>query len=92
MLHIADFLGIGPDKAWTARSMAEFFGTSYRRITQAIERERRNGAPICAKSEGETRGFYLAADEDELRQYCRRLRRREAEIRKTRQALEKIIM
>jgi hypothetical protein len=72
--------------------MAEFFGTSYRRITQAIERERRNGAPICAKSEGETRGFYLAADEDELRQYCRRLRRREAEIRKTRQALEKIIM
>lgn len=89
MLHIADFLGTGADEARTARSIANFLGWTCRQVTRAIERERRAGKPICARSNGEAAGFYLAADAEELQQYCRRLKRREAEIRKTRRALKR---
>lgn len=67
--------------------MARLFNCDIRAITARIEKERREGAPICATSRGETPGYYLPADDQELLDYCDRLKARAIELFKTRQAL-----
>ena len=88
---IADFLAEGKENARTGRELATLFGCDIRTITEQIERERRDGQPICAISRGENPGYYLAADADELQNYCDRLKGRATELFKTRQALIKVL-
>ena len=87
---IQEILGQGKDNARTAKELADALKCNVRDITAAVERERRDGAAICASC-GNPQGYYLAADPDELDIYCRRLKSRAIEIFKTRQALVKVL-
>ena len=88
MIH--ELLFHGSENARTGRELAEIYGCNIREITQQVERERREGWPICAGS-GEVPGYYLAADAEELDKYCNRLKGRAIELFKTRQALIKTL-
>lgn len=88
MIHEA--LAHGAENARTARELAQLFDCGVRDVTQAIERERRAGKPICAAT-GENPGYYLASTAQELEEYCRRLQGRAREITRTRRALLKVL-
>lgn len=88
---IAELLAEGAANARTGRELADYFGCDIRTVTEQIEAERRNGQPICANNTGGSAGYYLAADQDELQAYCKRIHKRAGEMFKTRRALLKII-
>lgn len=88
MIH--EYLNRGKDNPVTGRELARIFNCDIRRITIEVERERREGHPICAAS-GENPGYYLPADEYELAEYCNRLKGRAIELFKTRQALIRVL-
>ena len=88
MIH--EILPAGRDNALTGRALATYFGCDLRAITAQIERERRDGHPICAAS-GENPGYFLPADDEELQEYCDRLKSRAIELFKTRQALISVL-
>lgn len=88
MIH--ELLDYGRENARTGRELAQVLNCDIRQITGQIEKERREGRPICAAM-GENPGYYLAADDDELQDYCDRLKGRAVELFKTRQALIKIL-
>lgn len=88
MVH--ELLAEGRENARTGRELAEYYDCDIRIITAQVERERRDGQPICATS-GENPGYYLPADADELEHYCKRLQNRERELAKTRRALVKVL-
>lgn len=87
---ISDILMTGAERALTGRELCEILHCNARELTAAIERERRAGSPICA-STGANPGYYLAATQDEMRQYCNSLLHRAGEIHKTRKACIKTI-
>lgn len=88
MIH--EILPAGRENALTGRELATMFNCDIRAITQQIEKERREGHPICAAS-GENPGYFLPANDEELETYCRRLKKRAIELFKTRQALVKVL-
>lgn len=47
-----------------------------RELTQLVERERRDGSPICASTDKRHPGYFLATDADELALYIKALDRR----------------
>ena len=69
MIH--EILPAGRENALSGRALATMFNCDIRAITVQIEKERREGQPICAAS-GDNPGYYLAADPDELKNYCDR--------------------
>lgn len=85
MLLVKEMLSLGADNARTASELCEYLGITLRELTAEIERERRNGVAICA-STGSNPGYYLAANQEEMQQYCNRLSHRIKEIHKTREA------
>ena len=87
---IYELLAEGRENARTGRYLADVLGCDLRAITAQIERERREGHPICAAS-GEVPGYYLPADDAELSAYCDRLKGRAVELFKTRQALIRVL-
>lgn len=88
---IADLLNTGAEGARTSRELSKVIGCTPRELTKQIERERRAGQPICAAADNKNPGYYLAASDEELSEYCERLHHRAAEMYKTRQALLKIL-
>ena len=84
---VAEILGVGKDRAITARELCRALGIRHRDLTKQIERERRAGAPICASCDADAPGYYLAGDRRELVSYVRGLDRRIKEIQKTRDAM-----
>jgi hypothetical protein len=88
MIH--EILPAGRENAMTGRDLANRFNCDIRAITAQIERERRDGHPICAAS-GENPGYFLPADDEELKAYCNRLKGRAIELFKTRQALIRVL-
>lgn len=89
MIH--ELLSVGSENARTGRELAEVLQCKPRMITKQIERERRNGHPICASSNGENAGYYLPAGTADLERYCRRLAGRTKEMAKTLRALSDIL-
>lgn len=87
---IFEVLPAGRENALTGRELANIFDCDIRAITIQIERERRDGHPICAAS-GERPGYFLPADNEELQEYCDRLKGRAIELFKTRQALVRVL-
>ena len=81
--QVSDFRLTGAENALDSRTLAAMMGIDRRTVTQRIEHERRAGAPICAAVDGVNRGYYLAADADELARYVRALDRRISEVKKT---------
>lgn len=88
MIH--ELLSAGRENAIPGRDLAMIMNCDIREITSQIERERRDGHPICAAS-GDNPGYYLAADAEELENYCERLKGRAVELFKTRQSLVNIL-
>lgn len=83
MIH--EVLSEGAENARTSRELCAMLHIGHRDLTQAIERERRQGHPICASS-GSTPGYYLAANQEEMTRYCNSLLHRLREISETRRA------
>lgn len=88
MIH--ELLSEGRENARTGRELAQVLKCSIRDLTEQVEKERRQGHPICAAS-GENPGYYIAADAEELENYCNRLKGRAIELFKTRQALVRVL-
>ena len=88
---IAEILNTGKENAITGKSLAMFFQCDLGTITEQIERERREGQPICANMRETNAGYYLAGTPEKLQDYCDRLHHRAAELYKTRQALIAIL-
>lgn len=84
---VAEYLGIGRDNARTARELCTALGIRRRDLTKQIERERREGVPICASCDANYPGYYMAGNEGELADYVRSLDRRIKEVKRTRDAL-----
>ncbi len=82
---VYEMLSEGAENARTGRELCKILNFTPRELTQAIERERRAGKPICAAT-GRKPGYFLAANQEEMQRYCRSLLRRAGEIHKTRQA------
>ena len=91
---IYELLGTGKESARTAKELCCQLGIDekdWRVVTRTIERERREGKPICASSSSDYPGYYKPANREELERYINRLRMRAKEIFKTRKALIKIL-
>lgn len=87
---IADYLKTGRDNPTTSAELCKRTGMTPFELRIAIMNERRGGQPICAAS-GSKPGYFLAADRDEMQNFCESLRHRAGEIFKTRAAcLEQI--
>ena len=84
---IAEQLLRGAENARTGRELASLLKIDIRDVARHVEKERRDGAPICAGAMGSHKGYYLAADQEELTAYCGRLQKRAGELHKTRRAL-----
>jgi len=83
--EIASILKTGKENAISGRKLCEMLGLTMRELTLRVEKERRAGAPICASTSGAP-GYYMAANEAEIQDYCRRLEHRMEELKKTRAA------
>ena len=87
--QVHEVLLTGAQNAIEGATLAVALGFKNRRaLSKQIERERRSGQPICAAVSGNSRGYYLADDPDELQRYIRALDRRIREVRKTRDACD----
>lgn len=82
---ITEILTEGAENARTGKEICSLLNITKRELTQAVERERRAGAPICA-STGTIKGYFLAATQSEMKKYCNSLLHRAGEIHKTRAA------
>jgi hypothetical protein len=82
---VSELLLTGAKNAQTGRELCKLLNINARDLTERIERERRDGQPICA-SVGNNPGYYLAADQTEMQNYCNSLFHRAGEIHKTRKA------
>ena len=80
----------GEQNAQTGKELCTILNITPRDLTAAVERERRQGKPICA-STGANPGYYIAPDKETMQDYCSSLRHREREIAKTRKACNKTI-
>ena len=89
MIH--EILPAGRANPRTGRELATLCGCDLRAVTAQIERERRDGWPICATSRGDPSGYYLPADDEELRSYCACIQRRALELLQTRRALVRVL-
>lgn len=88
---IAELLSVGTENARTGKELAIVLSCNIRDITEQIERERREGQPICATTGGRNAGYFLAGNAEELEKYCRRLNKRAGEMQKTRRALLNVL-
>ena len=73
----------GKENAVPGWKLVEILGLKdLRDLTQLVERERRDGSPICA-STGAEKGYYLADGPEELEDHLQSLNRRVKNINRT---------
>ena len=83
------YLFKGKENAIPGKKLVELLGLKdLRELTQIIERERKDGRPICASTDANSPGYYLADGPDELWEYIKSLGRRLHNIGITRKHLE----
>ena len=82
---IYELLGTGEENAKSGAEICKALNIHIRDLTEAITRERRAGAPICATT-GRNPGYFIAANKEEMQLYCNKLYHRAGEIFKTRRA------
>lgn len=85
---VFEYLGRGRAAAKTGKELCRLLDLTPRELTATIERERKEGHPICAAVQ-QPYGYYLAADMEEMENYCRSLAHRIAEMCKTKAACKK---
>lgn len=74
-MEIKDYIQTGKQNATDSRHMADLLQIPQRTLQGKITEARLEGAPICATNNGKM-GYYMAADADELREYCGRISHR----------------
>lgn len=90
---VSDFLLRGKANAITGGKLVEMLELKdIRELTQLIEVERRSGSPICATTDSNRPGYYLAADAAELKGYMNSLDRRISNIGQTWKHLEATLL
>lgn len=87
-MRISDVLCAGAENALTGEFLSGLFDCGLREVSQRIERERRDGAPICASCDSARPGYFLASDPEELALYLASLDRRLQNIAVTRRHLQ----
>lgn len=87
---VYEILLVGEEHAQTGRELCSILKITARELTAAIERERKNGKPICANTSLNP-GYYIAPDKEAMENYCKSLKRRERAIATTRRACSKTI-
>jgi len=85
---VADLLPTGQQNAVPLQHLKEMAHLPGREVRRLIEQERRNGALILSDNQ---HGYYLAADEEEVQQFVKSMRRRAAEIRLTALHVERAV-
>lgn len=88
-MRVTDYLGTGTESAVSGKELANMLGINIRNLTMAIERERREGEPICAKHSGKNHGYFLASNKAEMDRYCRQLNHRVKELSETHMACKR---
>ncbi|MBR2520777.1 MAG: hypothetical protein IKE62_01170 [Oscillospiraceae bacterium] len=87
---LARVLLTGRQRALSARELTQILGMqNLRDVSSRVEAERLKGIPICASCDSTNPGYYLAADQQELAEYLRSLRRRLEHVQATLDALER---
>ena len=90
--RVAALLPTGKSNALPGREIASLLGLrSVRELTQAVERERRCGVPVCASNDSAAPGYYLPESPEELAEYLGSLRRRLRAVGRTETALEETL-
>lgn len=90
-MDISEYLFTGIENAQTSKQLREALNLTSRGISRAVMKGRRAGKPICSSTQGKYRGYYLAADKEEMQAFCNRLHHRAGEIYKTRRACMQMI-
>ena len=88
---IYEMLAAGPNNAVSATHLARVLGVHKRDVSKMVERERREGRPICATCNSKNPGYFLPESREEMEHYIKRVRHREAEIAATRAACEETL-
>lgn len=83
-MRVSELLQEGRENAVQGHKLVKLLELKeLRDLTQLIEAERRAGFPICASTDQNNPGYYLAADAAELESYMSSLDRRVGNIRQT---------
>ncbi len=85
-LIVSDFLGTGEESARSMRYLKGILHRDSRTIRRLIELERRQGIPILSNNQT---GYFLAANQNEIKRFVCSMRHRVAEISKTVEAIER---
>lgn len=91
MVH--ELLGTGAETAITGKDLAVILGLKdTRELTRHIERERKDGFPICASTNSDTPGYYLAESPAEFERYIHFLNRRLKHVRATMESCQDTLL
>lgn len=82
---VVDYLGHGRSSAVSLRRLVSMTGMGSRSVRKEIELARRSGTPVLSDN---LNGYWLAASEDEARQFVKSMRGRAREILVTAAAVE----
>ena len=63
---IYECLGIGEENAIYAAALCERLNLTGRELRKKVERERMDGAPICAS----IKGYFIASCYEDMKRYC----------------------
>lgn len=87
---VYEILRIGKENAIKSDELCKKLDVTKRYLQKAIRREREAGKPICA-SYKKPFGYYIAANKQELREFCKVLFVNASEIFKTRRECIKML-
>lgn len=91
MVH--EFLCAGSGNAVPGRELVNLLQLrNLRELTQAIEKERRGGFPICASTDSANPGYYLPETTEELSRYIGSLDRRLQNVAETRRSCKDALL
>lgn len=86
---IEELLNTGRENTRTGRELAAELRCDLRTVVEMVEKERRDGKPICAVSKGAKPGYYIAEYKEDAESYCESLKHRAIAIFTTMHAVEK---
>lgn len=90
---LSDVLLHGKENAIPGRDLVSVLGLKdLRELTQLVERERKEGSPICATTDAKKPGYYITDDPTELAAYIKSLDRRIKNVGETRQRMEETLL
>ena len=84
---VSELLKTGKENATPGKELAEALHIDLRTVAAIVEKERREGSPICAVSRGKKPGYFIAEYKEEAEDYTAALKHRAVALFTTRQAV-----